>query len=75
MMFNVYDVLIQDIKDLIHQSNVTICHTLREGNRCADFIAKLGASSDKELLLCDSPSTDLLSLLKIYAADTFFSRK
>ena len=29
MMFHVYAVLIQGIKDLIEKSNVTICHTLR----------------------------------------------
>jgi ribonuclease HI len=75
MMFDVYDVLIQDIKDLIQQSNVTICHTLREENQCVELMAKLGVSSDIELLLCDSPPTYLLSLLKIDVADTLFSRK
>jgi hypothetical protein len=36
--------LIQDIKDLLFQSNVTLSHSLREGNQCADFLAKLEAS-------------------------------
>jgi len=35
--YHVYTVLIQDMKELLHQVNVTICHTLREGNQCADF--------------------------------------
>lgn len=34
--YHVYTVLIQDIKEPLHQINVTIWHTLREGNRCAD---------------------------------------
>jgi hypothetical protein len=37
-------VLIQDIKELISQSNVTLCHTLGEKNQCADFLVKLEAS-------------------------------
>lgn len=32
MMFHVYAVLIEDIKDLIEQINVTIYHTLRKRN-------------------------------------------
>jgi len=32
MKFHAYAVLVQDIKELIDQINVTICHTLREGN-------------------------------------------
>jgi len=44
LSYHVYFVLIQDVKDLIGQSNVTVCHTLREGNHCADFFAKLGAN-------------------------------
>jgi len=54
--YHIYAALIQDIKDMIHLSNVTIVHTLREGNQCADFLAKMGASSYPDLsihcLLC-----------------------
>jgi ribonuclease HI len=31
-MYHIYVVLIQDIKHLLHQINVTVSHTLREGN-------------------------------------------
>lgn len=61
--YHVYVVFIQDIKELLHQSNVTVCHTLREGNQCADFLAKLGASSDVDLLIHDSPPDGLLNLI------------
>jgi len=74
MKFYVYAVLIQEIKELIAQINVTFCRTLREGNQCADFMAKLGASSNIEFLLHASPRDDLLHLLKFDAAETFFSR-
>ncbi|MCI54252.1 replication protein A1-like protein, partial [Trifolium medium] len=47
--YHVHAVLIQDIKELISQSNVTLQHTLKEGNQCADFLAILGASSNVDL--------------------------
>ncbi|MCI73570.1 ribonuclease H, partial [Trifolium medium] len=43
--------------------NVSIDHTLREGNTCADFLAKLGASSKSSLVILDVPPTELSSLL------------
>jgi len=39
MKFHVYAVLIQDIKELIALSNVNVYRTLREGNKCADYMA------------------------------------
>lgn len=74
MRFHNYAVLIQDIKELIDQMNVTICHTLREGNQCADFMAKLDASLDIDLCHHASPPDGLRSLLRIDATGTIFSR-
>ena len=54
--------------------NVIVCHTLREANQCADFMAKLGASSNIKFLLHASPPEDLFHLLKFGAVETFFSR-
>jgi len=54
MMFYVYEVLIQNIKNLIEQNNVTIYHTLRDGNQYG-LIAKLRTSSDIDLLFHDCP--------------------
>lgn len=42
--YHVHAVLIQDIKDKLSQMNVSLRHTLREGNHCADYFAKLGES-------------------------------
>lgn len=39
MKYHVHVVLIQDIKELIEQSNITIYYTLHEGNQCLDFKA------------------------------------
>jgi len=73
--FHTYAVLIQDIKELIDdQINVIIYHTLREGNQCAHFLAKFGASSDINLSVHAPPPEGLRSLLRTDAAVTFFSR-
>lgn len=74
MRFHVYVVLIQDIKELLKQGNVTMNHTLCEGNQCADFMVKLGASSNFKFLCHESPPTDLLNLLRSDAAGTFYLR-
>jgi len=75
MRFHTYAVLIQDIKELLEQRNVMIHHTLREGNQCADFFAKLGASSDVEFLQHESPPVNLKNLLQSDAAGIFFLRE
>ncbi|XP_024630926.1 uncharacterized protein [Medicago truncatula] len=46
-IYHSYAVLIQDIRDLLVTHNFTVHHCLREGNQCADFMAKLGASSNE----------------------------
>jgi hypothetical protein len=75
MNYHVYAVLIQDIKKLLSQSNTTICHTLREGNNCADFLAKFGASSDSDLTIHASPPEGLSDILRSDVAGTFFLRE
>jgi hypothetical protein len=54
MNYHVYAVLIQDINELFSQSNTTLYHTFIEGNNCADFLAKLWASSDSNLIILAS---------------------
>jgi hypothetical protein len=75
MRLQVYAVLIQDVKDFIEQSNVIVSDTLRENNHCADFFAKLGASSDNKLLYHASPPADLFNLFKMDEARTFYFRE
>ncbi|GAU33795.1 hypothetical protein TSUD_221330 [Trifolium subterraneum] len=72
--YHIYVVLIQDIKELISQSNITLCHTFRDGNQCVDFLAKLGASSDADLIIHASPPDDIFDLLKSDSFGTFFLR-
>lgn len=54
--------------------NVSLRHTLREGNHCADFFAKLGEGADARLLLHSSPPDDLRPLLRNDATGTLFLR-
>ncbi|XP_024634721.1 uncharacterized protein [Medicago truncatula] len=72
--FHIYVVLIQDIKDMLDNRNYFLQHTLREGNQCADYLAKLGASSYVEIITHSSPPVDLLPLLRIDASGIFFTR-
>ena len=72
--FNAYAVLVQDIKDILATRNYTIRHTLREGNYCTDFMAKLGATSNIELCVHSSPPHDILGMLSNDAMRVFFPR-
>lgn len=74
LRFHIYAVLIQNIKDLLIDRNISLHHTLREGNQCADYFAKLGANSDAHLVVHQSPPADLLPLLRADAICTFFVR-
>jgi hypothetical protein len=61
--YHIYVVLIEDIKQILQQTNAIVSHTLREGNQCSDYIAKLEASSNVELLLHDFPPDGLVNLV------------
>jgi ribonuclease HI len=74
LKYHVYAVLIQDIKELLEQTQASISHTLREGNQCADFLAKLGASSNIAFTCHDSPPSELLPLIRIDASGASFLR-
>lgn len=51
-----------------------IKHTLREGNHCADFLAKLGASNDVVLRTHEDPPQGLSWLLSADRAGVAFLR-
>jgi ribonuclease HI len=70
--FHVNVVLIQDIKELFSQTNVSLLHTLGEGNQCADFFAKLGASSNADFLTRASSLEGVRVLFRNDATGTLF---
>jgi ribonuclease HI len=48
------------IRKLLNNAwEVNLTHTLREGNACADVLAKLGANSDSSLVIIDTAPSDL----------------
>jgi hypothetical protein len=73
--YHIHVVLIQDIKELLSQTNVSLYHTLREGNQCANFFDKLGTSSDASFLTHVSPPKGVRDLLRNDAMGTFFLRE
>ncbi|AET02656.1 cytochrome b6-F complex subunit 5 [Medicago truncatula] len=74
MRFHLYAVLIQDIKELLEQGNITMNHTPRERNQRANFLVKLGASSNFEFLCHESSPSDRLNFLWSDASETFYLR-
>jgi len=73
--YHIYVVILQDIKQMLQQMNVTGSHTLREGNKCAHYMTKFEASSDVEFLFHNLPPASLVDLLKSDAAGTLFLRE
>jgi len=72
--FHIHVVLIQEIRDMLSQASFSLHHTLREGNQCADYFAKLGASSDSDIMIHQSPPDDLRPLLRNDASGTLYLR-
>jgi hypothetical protein len=73
--YHIYAMLIQDINKLFSQTNASLHHTLREENQCADFFAKLEASSDADFLTHALSPEGVRDLLKNDAMGTFFLRE
>lgn len=72
---HLYASLLWDIKDLLERSwRVKLVLTLREGNMCADLLAKHGANQDEELVFIENPWQGLGSLLLAYELGVSFLR-
>jgi hypothetical protein len=68
-------VLIQNIKDLLLGFGTAILnYSFREGSSCADFMDKLSASSNDEVLIHSSPPRGLRDLLAADSLGIIFSR-
>lgn len=63
------------IKQLLAQDwRVEIYHTYREGNQCADFLAKLGARTDDPIVILHDAPAGMNSLLMADALGVSFPR-
>jgi hypothetical protein len=55
--------------------SVVVNHTLREGNACADVLAKMGAASSSPLIILDEPPSQLAGALHADAWGVAFVRE
>jgi ribonuclease HI len=70
-----YAAIIHNIKDLLARDwRVKVVHTLREGNACADYLAKLGAQNLMPYAPLSIPPAGMSLLLLADASGTLFSR-
>jgi ribonuclease HI len=70
-----YAAIIHNIKDLLARDwRVKVVHTFREGNACADFLAKLGARNLEAYSSVAIPPAEMNLLLLADASGTLFSR-
>jgi hypothetical protein len=73
--YHIRVILIQNINELLSQTNVSLYHTLREGNQRVDLFLKLGAYSYADFLTNVSPPSGVHDLLKNDVMRTFLPRK
>ncbi|KAJ1409532.1 Ribonuclease H domain [Sesbania bispinosa] len=67
--------VVKEIRKLISQDwNVTMAHTLREGNQCADYLAKFGNAHSEALCVIQEPMEDLQPLISADALGSVFVR-
>lgn len=63
-----YVALIENIRGLLSLDwELSLAHTLREGNSCANFLAKLGTVSAERWRVCEEPTVGMASLLEVDA--------
>ncbi|GAU16251.1 hypothetical protein TSUD_298830 [Trifolium subterraneum] len=67
--------IIHNIKDLLARDwRVRVVHTLRKGNVCADYLAKIGAHHSEAYSTIAIPPAGMSLLLLTDASGTLFSR-
>lgn len=73
--YHKYATIVQEVRDLLALPwHVDLQHTLREGNMCADHLAKMGAAGREKLRTFASPPPDLSVLLAGDAAGVTYPR-
>ena len=56
--------LIGDCKKLKEDMMLELLHVKREGNKCADYLSKLGRTQGEQLMRVMVPSNELVQLIK-----------
>lgn len=52
-----------DARIIFNDCQCTVQHTYRDGNLCADAMAKLGADQPKDILVVNDPPVEIRELL------------
>ncbi|CAL5366927.1 unnamed protein product [Camellia sinensis] len=55
--------IVEDARHLLKRCRCSIQHILREGNQCADKLAKLGADQEEHLVVMEDPPEEVQSLV------------
>nr|KYP74203.1 Putative ribonuclease H protein At1g65750 family [Cajanus cajan] len=73
--FHNFGVVIQQIRELLRRDwRVALSHILRQGNACADILAKMGGSLDRPFVVFGSPPHSLCEALRDDARGRSFLR-
>ncbi|MCI12539.1 ribonuclease H protein [Trifolium medium] len=73
--YHCYAAIIANIHDLLKLDwDISLSHTLREGNACVDFLAKLGLTNDTKLTVWEAPPNDMKELLSSYTLRVAYPR-
>ncbi|KAJ1404750.1 Ribonuclease H-like superfamily [Sesbania bispinosa] len=68
-----YATTVADIRRWKSESwQLSFHHVIREGNQCADFLAKLGVRSGRAMRVLDEPPSSLVKFLKAYEIGSVF---
>ena len=67
-------IIVQDCRVLLRDLEAELIHSLREGNRCADMLAKVGINQGEEDIKIVIPPAEVVELLKDDLKGIAFSR-
>ncbi|OIT01967.1 putative ribonuclease h protein [Nicotiana attenuata] len=67
-------VLMKECRSLISKLGITLIHTLRQGNNCADHLAKLGRTQKEDLVILHRPPHSMQLLLLADMAHVAYAR-
>lgn len=74
--FHYYAKVVQQLREFLRRDwDVVIKHTLREGNQCDDYLAKLGAANNDALRIHAAPPLGINYLLLADEAGVAFPRE
>lgn len=56
-------IIVEDCRQMVEELEVVMKHALREGNRCADLLAKMGINQGENDVRAIIPSAEIVEVL------------